>query len=650
MKRTTKIALGMSVMLAVGFGIGAGRGIAALAERKQSAVTDRGTVYEYQTGSMTLVQNAYGGSIFADFDAVNVNALADARRYALLAPEYTYAVGGVTLTGIDAQASGKYLVLRVHNLLCAEKSITISVNDTAMDSGGYYLDGQYDSVRAYEGEAVKLPVYQNPKVTKANMGFSGEVIIPVSAFAGVTKIQSITLSAALSQTNFNVGEAYLADFDAAAMTLSDKVSVWTPSETNWERYEESLDKSGNSYTAEDIFAVTPLRAGESIFTACYAQSALDTAARNYFFWQFPEEMIDGEDSLVHLKDLNVKGMAIDVAVPEGTPSLQLAIRLGGADNPGLDYKDGVTVYQTSNALANQSRILPTGLVKGGNTSYLPSGAFEGTIYIPFTKDSFTGKNNNVDPDVVMPVIWVDYNNSSLLTEKESVRFSNCRFVTDDTPYQPNLITMVSANGLLEGSVGEVPVGSDSNNKVLAGTEVAFKVTPNKGYGISSVTVTEEGKDPVSVQTDEEGGFVYTVNAPVTVMASYEITQYKVTYELNGGTNAAGNLATYTYLRGFELSDPTKENAEFMGWYTNPSFLGEAVTEIADGTTGDLTLYAMWKENSASGDSSDGSSLNGSASSEGNSGAGCGSSLFGMGSSLILLLGGGAAIYRRRKRQ
>lgn len=56
----------------------------------------------------------------------------------------------------------------------------------------------------------------------------------------------------------------------------------------------------------------------------------------------------------------------------------------------------------------------------------------------------------------MPVIWVDYNNSSLLTEKESVRFSNCRFVTDDTPYQPNLITMVSANGLLEGSVGEVP--------------------------------------------------------------------------------------------------------------------------------------------------------------------------------------------------
>lgn len=126
-----------------------------------------------------------------------------------------------------------------------------------MDSVGYYLDGQYDSVRAYEGEAVKLPVYQNPKVTKANMGFSGEVIIPVSAFAGVTKIQSITLSAALSQTNFNVGEAYLAEFDAAAMTLSDKVSVWTPSETNWERYEESLDKSGNSYTAEDIFAVTP---------------------------------------------------------------------------------------------------------------------------------------------------------------------------------------------------------------------------------------------------------------------------------------------------------------------------------------------------------------------------------------------------------
>ena len=649
MKRTTKIALGMSVMLAVGFGIGAGRGIAALAERKQSAVTDRGTVYEYQTGSMTLVQNAYGGSIFADFDAVNVNALADARRYALLAPEYTYAVGGVTLTGIDAQASGKYLVLRVHNLLCTEKSINISVNDTAMYSVAYYLDGQYSSVREYEGTSVNLPVYQNPKVTKANMGFSGEVIVPVSAFAGVTKIQSITLSATLSQTNLNIGEAYLADFDAAAMTLSGKTSVWAPSETNWERYEESLDKSENSYTAEDIFAVTPLRAGESIFTGCYAQSALDTAARNYFYWQFPDEMIDEKDSMVHLKALGVKGMAIDVAVSEGTPSLQLAIRLGGADNPGLDYKDGVTVYQTSNSLANQSRILPTGLVKGGNTSYLPSGEFEGTIYIPFTKDSFTGKNNNVDPDVVMPVIWVDYNNGSLLAEKEAVRFSNCRFVTDDTPYQSNLITMVSANGLLEGSVGDVPVGSDSNNKVLAGTEVAFKVTPNKGYGISSVTVTEEGKTPATVQTDENGCFTYTVNAPVTVMASYEITQYRVTYELNGGTNAAENPETYTYLRGFELSAPVKENAEFMGWYTNSSFLGEAVTEIEDGTTGDLTLYAMWRENSAGGDSSDGSSLNNSTSS-GASGAGCGSSLFGAGSALTVIVGCGAAVRRRRKRQ
>lgn len=646
MKKTTQFALAVSVLL--GFGLGSGYGIAACAAQ-DSPVTDQGTVYEYRTGSRTIVQNSYGGTIFADFDAVNVNALPAARSYALLEPQYVYAAGGVTLTGIDAQATGKYLVLTVHNLLCTEKQINVSVNGVTMNSVEYYLDGQYDSVKGFEGESIKLPVYKNPKVTKANMGFSGDVIIPVCAFSGVTKIERITVSTALSQTNFNIGETYLADFDVVAKVLSGKTVVWTPSETNWERYETDLDKSGNSYTAEDIFAVTPLQAGENVFTACYAQGNLETPVRNQFFWQFPEDMIDEEDSMVHLKELGVKGLAVDVKIAEGTPSLQLALRLGGADNPGLDYKDGVTVYQTSNSLSNQSRILPTGLVKGGNTSYLPSGAFEGTIYIPFTKDSFTGKNNNADPDVVMPVIWLDYNNSSLMTEKETVLFSDCRFITDDAPYRTNLIAMVSANGLLEGSVGEVSVGSDSNNKVLSGTDVAFKVTPNKGFGISSVTVTAEGKDPVTVETDAEGRFTYTVDAPITVMASYEIAKYRVNYELGGGTNAEENPETYTYLRGFELSAPTKENAEFMGWYTNPSFLGDPVTEIEDGMTGDLTLYAMWKENSSGGDSVGNSAPSGSVSSGGNTGAGCGSSFIGAGSALILLAGG-TAICCRRKRQ
>ena len=65
--------------------------------------------------------------------------------------------------------------------------------------------------------------------------------------------------------------------------------------------------------------------------------------------------------------------------------------------------------------------------------------------------------------------------------------------------------------------------------------------------------------------------------------------------LDGGVNSEENPDTYTYFRGFELADPTKENAEFLGWYTTADFSGEAITEIVDGTTGDITLYAKWKK-------------------------------------------------------
>ncbi len=249
----------------------------------------------------------------------------------------------------------------------------------------------------------------------------------------------------------------------------------------------------------------------------------------------------------------------------------------------------------------------------------------------------------------MPVIWLDYNNPSVLSEKMKLNFSNIRFVTDDTPYSPNLITMVSANGLLEGAVGDAAVGSDANNKVLTGTEVNFKVTPNMGYKVSSVTVTEGEKAPVEVTPDADGKFSYTVNDSVVVMANYEIEQYTITYELNGGVNSDENPETYTFLRGVELAAPTKENAEFLGWYSNSSFMGDPVTEIENGMTGNITLYAMWKEKSEP-SSSEQSGISGSTSDrKEDSEGGCGSSVVGLGSGLALALVSAATI-RRRKRK
>ena len=43
-----------------------------------------------------------------------------------------------------------------------------------------------------------------------------------------------------------------------------------------------------------------------------------------------------------------------------------------------------------------------------------------------------------------------------------------------------------------------------------------------------------------------------------------------------------------------LPTPTKEGFEFVGWYNNPEFTGEAITKIVTGTAGNLKLYAKFE--------------------------------------------------------
>ena len=42
--------------------------------------------------------------------------------------------------------------------------------------------------------------------------------------------------------------------------------------------------------------------------------------------------------------------------------------------------------------------------------------------------------------------------------------------------------------------------------------------------------------------------------------------------------------------------PEKEGYEFLGWYDNAAFEGDAVMVILAGSTGDKTFWAKWEEN------------------------------------------------------
>lgn len=74
-----------------------------------------------------------------------------------------------------------------------------------------------------------------------------------------------------------------------------------------------------------------------------------------------------------------------------------------------------------------------------------------------------------------------------------------------------------------------------------------------------------------------------------------IKVYTLTYELNGGTKANSRTSYTSETETFALGEAEgREGFTFAGWFDNPDFEGDAVTQIVTGSSGDKTFYAKWE--------------------------------------------------------
>lgn len=80
---------------------------------------------------------------------------------------------------------------------------------------------------------------------------------------------------------------------------------------------------------------------------------------------------------------------------------------------------------------------------------------------------------------------------------------------------------------------------------------------------------------------------------LTFYAKWEVTEYSIEYELDGGTNNAQNPSAYTInSERIVLRAPEKDEFDFAGWYSDEAFTNR-ITEIAAGSVGNVKVYAKW---------------------------------------------------------
>lgn len=93
----------------------------------------------------------------------------------------------------------------------------------------------------------------------------------------------------------------------------------------------------------------------------------------------------------------------------------------------------------------------------------------------------------------------------------------------------------------------------------------------------------------------EWPFSYPIRQDTVLTPIWEIIEYDITYNLNGGVNSQYNRQSYTIEQSFDLQTPTKDYYDFKGWYTSSDFAEDSkLTGVNHGEKAeDIELWAKW---------------------------------------------------------
>ncbi|MGI6713800.1 MAG: InlB B-repeat-containing protein [Bacilli bacterium] len=569
------------------------------------ATFKKATIYQMDEASLFSINNRKLCNTFALWDCVNV-------KTAVTLENTTEQFVGLTLNDLNKAVEGtENLVLQVQNTDSYARTFFVEVNGTAADGSKYFLLDRLGNVIPKTGEGIEVGTYARfvnaTFDSQADMeGFAGHIILPLARYGALTKIDTITVRTAVTKTSrarFNLGSIYLDTTLNKEVGWIDEISetnlVWRPGETNWSTYVTPAAGEGENpinYT-EQYTRTKFLEAGTMVYGL---KDEVVPESPNYdtFHGTFPQNMI-GEDGYVDLKSLGIKGIIFDV-VNANVEQVQFAIRIAGAENISLT-NTSLPLWQTSTSGNGRFAkvIYDCGVVQNRGSRYLPFSpsldtVFNGSMYVPLSTEGFTKISSDAGdfPEKIQPVFRILFADPKDYYIDYAAKITNYRFVTDDTPYQTNTVTLIGPDCTINANVGSMSVQNDANNHLLDGTTLTFDIEPETGYHVESVTAAADGVETILLP-DNNGKYTIVVTSDTVISVVCAPNVYNINYHLDGGTNSENNPDSYEYGGlAIELEDPTKEGYRFLGWIDEE---GEEITEIDTFAAKDYNLTARWEK-------------------------------------------------------
>ncbi len=165
---------------------------------------------------------------------------------------------------------------------------------------------------------------------------------------------------------------------------------------------------------------------------------------------------------------------------------------------------------------------------------------------------------------------------------------------------PTAYTITYGAGTHNGSSTAISVSPlfNSGDYVLPETDVTFtKGSTKTGYTWKGWYPAADGTGTAWSTSDANLTLTATRTGNINVYACYNLVNYTITYNLDGGTNPVSPAPPTSYTiesADIALPTPTKEGYVFAGWYSDAE-LTTPVSTIPTGSTGNKAFWAKWDQ-------------------------------------------------------